>query len=310
MQIKLMSSFSIACLAFMLINGCGRESSPQTQTITAPPDTTKVPSTTTAFFPRLNTQTGLLPDPPVDRNDRGQPFKQPLVGALGELEKLPLARIALSNNGGYCTGILVGPRVVMTAAHCFWDSKKAQSEATDIQILSKAGKWVNVAFTSLYQRGDIEDWEFMDIAAIVLQQDLDPAINEPIAIGIRSQPNAYSSELKYKTELVSYGYTSRQWIKRETIKTTGAVAKANKWVLSTKYKTAYGGDSGGPVVKKIGTDWVLFGVLQGDKGTLYTYEKSLAFTWADPFIKYVYDLQQDSTKVKTVQIPDALLDKP
>jgi hypothetical protein len=268
--------------------------------------------------PALNTQTHLTPDPKPDPKDMGAPFAASITDpAMAGLNELPVARIKLSD-GYYCTGILVGLQVVATAAHCFWDSKNVQSDPVEVNILSKAGKWVNAPITGAYLRANNHDWEYMDLALVHLKGSFDKTLNQPIIIGKRNASE--TEELKPETEVFSYGYTSRKWVKRETIETNAALygpdkaKEIRKWVIPTRHAPAFGGDSGGPLVVKdpaIG-EWILLGVLQGKKGILYSNERAITFTWVDPFSNEIYDFDNDkaSDKVNFANIPATLMHQP
>ncbi len=237
----------------------------------------------------LNQQTGLTKDPPPPPNDTGEPIKESDKAAIQAiaLDQLPVAKISLFGNGEWCTGILVGKQTVVTAAHCFWENHKTHFKPSGVSIYDGT-KWVDQQVDpGFYLRSDIDEWDFKDIAVIRLKN---PTFINGIAMGKR--PDA-TWEIKPGEKVHSYGYTSRTWTERETIKTAGAKIgaeeKVREWVLPTRYKNAYGGDSGGPLVIKQNNQWILVGVLQGNKGKLYTDEESLIFNWIDPFIKKIQD---------------------
>lgn len=286
----------------------GPENGPPSQPNPSPPPAIVVP----------NLRTGLTPDPPevkagpeafAAQKPAERPVPNgPLIGDFDSLDKIPLAYITFKGTNEWCSGVLVSDEtadayIVVTAAHCFWDSAKKFYEPKDVFLLTKTGGWAK-ADTVFYERSDIDDAEYKDIALIRLKNK--PAINTfpPIPIAGRAfspAPNAQKEweekELLAATEVYSWGYTSRKWTKRSTITMTGgkiwgdaAGRDMRQWVIPTKYQVSYGGDSGGPLVAKIGLQWHLLGVLQGYKPDgLYTDEQTITFTWVDSFMQNIWD---------------------
>lgn len=263
-----------------------------------------------------NTRTGLLPDPPTVKEgglafEAHKPEEKQTNGELDgdfkDLDKIPVAYITFKGTPEWCSGFLASDDtadayIVVTAAHCFWDDAKRFYEPKDVYLRNKAGQWVRADHV-FYERSDIDDGEYKDIGLIRLKNKPPIDTNNIYPIAVRAVSPAANAEqiwqtqtLKAGTEVYSWGYTSRRWIKRSTIEMNaaqqyGAAAGRDirKWLIPTRKVQAFGGDSGGPLVMKINNNWHIVGVLQGDKGVLYTNESSITYTWIDAFMQNIWD---------------------
>lgn len=280
-----------------------------------------------------NLRTGLTPDPPdLKEGEKAFSKEEPknkdgsgkLVGTLQGLDEIPLAYITFKGTSEWCSGILVTEGtaqsyIVVTAAHCFWDDNKRLYEPKDVFILNRAGGWDRAEHV-FYERSDIDVAEYKDIGLIRLKKTPNIKTYPTIRVAARAVPTDANAQatwetkgLKPGTEVYSWGYTSRRWIKRETVEMTGAQIWGDaagrdmrQWVIPTKNAQAYGGDSGGPLLMKFNGAWHLVGVLQGYKPEgLYTKEHTITFTWIDRYMQNIWDANADITSTG-IRYPEQL----
>ncbi|HXW60937.1 MAG TPA: S1 family peptidase [Myxococcota bacterium] len=201
-------------------------------------------------------------------------------------EDVPVAKIALKNTGDYCSGILVSEHAVLTAAHCFVDQHNdLVHPPISVSVRHKDGRMsapyyeVNNYRVSRLLRPDNIDYE--DIAVITLRQNVTYAV--PIKVAERANDRV---PLAVGTEVFAFGFSSGKWIKRQTIAldpTTGPINELNKWVIPTELEPKMvGGDSGGPLLIKQDNQWLLLGVLQGQKH--YSGKPDTSFTPVQAFM--------------------------
>ena len=153
--------------------------------------------------------------------DWGRPSHNQSVGLL----KLP--------KKGICTGFLVAPSVVMTAAHCVNDESRPRLPGEAPILFSLPSGWTGVAEAWKSYSSDREGYDYTDVALIWLGGDA-PA--EPLELA------PFPFPLSPVGRLTIVGYSSGR--QREAW-----VSKAG-WV-HYKYRSDTGwicpGDSGGPV---------------------------------------------------------------
>lgn len=218
------------------------------------------------------------------------PFTPPAI-VLGELDKLPVVKIALKGTAEFCSGTMVADDLVLTAAHCFYDEKGKKLKHPPVSVrLKLTDQTLSPPYeVDSYKTSDFGNpYEVKDIAAIKLKQKV---LNlTPIKIALRA---TNTDELEAGTQTYAFGFRSLKWSVRKiapletdpkNFSHAWEIPLFKAWGIPTEYEPRMtGGDSGGPLLIKQDGELLLLGVLQGEVH-LSKNQDDTSFTAVQPFL--------------------------
>lgn len=180
------------------------------------------------------------------------PTSKIINGSVCSVGNSPVVELLLNGgSAGFCTGTVVAPRVVITAAHC-------TKNLSSVTVVTGSGNFVasSIHYHSSYN-GSLEDH---DIGVVKTSQDLPTRV-----IDVLSTNDMVQNEL---TIIGGYGYSNGvSGTGGGTLR--GATALLNTFAghsIGTIYTgndehgDTCNGDSGGPLLVKRNNEWVLAGV--------------------------------------------------
>ena len=211
---------------------------------------------------------------------------RPIINGTLDTSQEHMGVVALYNTqGAMCTGTLVSPRVVLTAAHCVQGTYPSQLNVifgTDIQT----GTWIGVADTLVhpdYYAGGSYDAPIYDIAMVRMNQDAPTNVSV-----IPYLPEAYSltnSDVGSPLTFVGFGTTgggqnTQKYYFDGSLSVVcdgpneciygGAEVSPYAIAYSNQYGGPCSGDSGGPALVEMGGIEYVAGVTSyGDQNCEY-----------------------------------------